>query len=285
MKNLLGVVLSFLLFFQPTFAQTYSRKHFDYDKMEEKVSAGCTDDVNQKLQEAASMVENNNSSEGVSIAEAVFKKGEATACVDLYIVYAECLFRNGKWEEGLSISEQGIEKYGPDPELLSRKGNMCLEMAELGLGQKHIDGSAVYSGKDKDKYDEAAFKEENYKTAAKDYEYIVNTYDKRYQEIMILAYINKQLKNYEVSDKYFQRLMSDDSCDEEYRARSTMFLAENYMVENKIKEAEKLLLQLEEKYPRTPTIQEKRIDLYVLEKDEAKVNERKKQKYFYELIP
>jgi tetratricopeptide (TPR) repeat protein len=266
-------------------AQDYSRKQFDYYNLEEKATAGCTDEVSTQLEESVNFVENNNSEQGLAIAETLFKKGEATACPDLYVAYATALFRHGQWEEGVSIAEQGIEKYGSNPELISRKGNMCLEMAELGPGKKHIDGNAVYSGRDKGKYDEAKFKEENYKTAAKDFDFLVKTYDNRYQEILILGYIQKQLKNFEASDKYFKQLIEDKNSGEEYAARAQLFLAENYMEEKKIEEAETLLLQLEEAYPRNSSIQEKLIDLYTLKKDTQKVKERKEQASFYQLIP
>ena len=128
MKHYLLFTLCFSFMSVSAVGQDYSRKQFDYYKLEEKATAGCTDDVSKQVEESMSFVDDNNSERGIAISKALFDKGEATACPNLYAAYGNALFRNGQWEEGVSVLEQGIEKYGSNPELISRRGNMCLEI-------------------------------------------------------------------------------------------------------------------------------------------------------------
>lgn len=269
------------LFFAMQFsnAQSFKRKKFDYSKMQNENISNCDTDVLNELQSALIQIEQLQSEQAVLASEKIFQKTQQ--CPQIYEVYGWSLFRNGKWLEGLDIIEKGLDKFGSNPDLILRKGFMSLEMAELGVGQRNIDGNGVYLSKDRHlKYDEEQFKEENLASALSDFEYISTNYENRYQEIMITGYLYGKIKNYDKSNEYLQKLLEIN----EYKEDALMYIIDNYIASKNYTKAEKLLIDLLQKHPKLSVIHKKMYEVYQASGDKHKMEESQNKYKFFQII-
>lgn len=268
-----------LLTFQSVGAQNYQRKQFDYAKIEEKPLPECEKAVLEQLDLAMRQIEQQQSAVAVKTTEQIFNNTKN--CAQVYDAYAWSLFRNGKWAEAVDIIEQSIEKFGKNPNLIERRGYISLEMAELGLGQKVVDGNSVFSpNKEEKNYTEAEFQQENYKVACQDFEYLCNTYDNKQREFMITGYIYQRLKQYDKSNLYFSKLLDN----EEYKEQALMGVIDNAIELKDYTKAESLLLELEKKYPQASIVYKKLATLYEEKGDKDKQKEYKQKGQFYNIV-
>ncbi|MFI5203088.1 MAG: tetratricopeptide repeat protein [Flavobacteriales bacterium] len=261
-------------------AQKFKRKQMEYDKMKDVVAKTCDTATLIVLSNALTELDNNQSDAAVELSFKSFKKNDD--CPEAYQVYGWSLFRNGKWFDGVDVVEKGIKKFGPVPDLILRRGYMGLEMAELGVAQKNIDGNSVYSGgKNKLAYDEELFSKENFLTALTDFEYISNNYNDRYEEILIVGYIQQKLGEYQKSNETLAQLLVID----DYKDQAINLTVDNYMSLKEIDKAEDLLLGLEKDNPKSSAIQKKLYNLYVKKQDTEKQKIHEEKYYFYQLTP
>lgn len=150
-------------------AQTFTRRTFDYRSLE-KNTAACTDAIRLDLDAALTAIQQNNSAQAVSLSKSVYDADKS--CPDIYAVYGESLFRNGRLLEGIGIIDDGIDKFGSDANLIRIRYVLGIELYEVGTGRKNIDGNAVYNAGNKLPYEEGQFKSENLKSAQHDLEYL-----------------------------------------------------------------------------------------------------------------
>jgi len=275
MKNKFIIVLTFLPFI--CLAQDYKRNIFDYENLKLDTISVCDEDVLQILEKSFIALEENNSKNAVKIAKQEFDKDQN--CPEIFEVYGYSLFRSGEWFEGIEIVEKGIEKFGSNPNLIRRRIQMSLEMAQLGTGQKHIDGNSVYKA-NSIKYGEEQFKTENFQSALNDLEYLVKIYD-RNEEKFYIAKINQVLENYETSNKIFKALLDD----EEYRDNAIFNIAENYINLKRFDDAESELNTLLESYPKEGALFEKLAEIYELKNNRKKAEEFNRKSMFYRNVP
>lgn len=266
-----------MLFSFFTFSQKLERNVFQYDKLEKDTYVKCDENINKELESSYINIQKNSSAAAVTIAKQLYDKNND--CFETFDVYGYALFRSGEWFEGIDIIEKGIEKFGSVPELIKRKSTMSLEMAELGIGQKNIDGNFVYKANSLP-YEEEQFKEENYKSALIDLEYLATNY-RRNEEIFYIAKIYQILKNYDKSTEIFQQLLND----EEYKNASLFNIADNYLAQKKLPEAESELNMLLTKNPKEVQILNKLADLYEQKSEKEKSIEFKNKALFYNNIP
>lgn len=270
-----------ILIFIPfiTFSQDFTRKVFDYKNLE-KDYPKCTDNILIELDKSVNLLKENNSVKAVEIAKKVFDENKN--CPEVYQNYGYCLFRNGQLIEGINIMENGIEKFGSVPDLIKRKSEMSLELFEIGVGQKNIDGNSVYLSEDKRlKYDEKQFKDENLKSALFDLEYLTTKYENRNEELYIVAKIKQMNLDFEKSNEIFEKL----SKIEEYRENSIFNIADNYIKTKKYDDAEKQLLNLIEKNPKEGQLYTKLASLYEIKEDKLKQNEFKQKSIYFDNVP
>lgn len=266
------MLLSFL-----TFSQKLERNVFQYNQLEKDTYLKCDENINKELESSYIKIQENSSADAVKIAKRLYDKNND--CFEIFDAYGYALFRSGEWFEGIDIIEKGIKKFGSVPELIKRKSTMSLEMAELGTGQKNIDGNSVYKANSLS-YNEEQFKEENFKSALIDLEYLVTKY-KRNEEIFYVAKIHQILKNYDKSSETFKQLLND----EEYKNASLFNIADNYLAQNKLQEAESELNKLFTDNPKEGQILNKLADLYEQKNDKEKAQEFKNKALFYNNIP
>jgi tetratricopeptide (TPR) repeat protein len=269
----------FILTFLPViiFSQKLTRNVFEYDKLKTENFVECDENIKIELENVFIAIQENNSSDAVQIAKKMYTK--KMDCYQIFEAYGYALFRNGEWFEGVDIIEKGIEKFGSVPELIKRKSEMSLEMAQLGTGQKNIDGNSVFKANSL-KYDEEQFKEENFKSALVDLEYLMTNY-KRAEEIFYVAKIQQLLKNYDKSTEIFKTLLND----EEYKNACTFNIADNYIAQNKVTEAEIELNKLLAETPKESQIYEKLSEIYDRKKDKIKSEEFRNKAIYYETVP
>ncbi|MES2575225.1 MAG: hypothetical protein V4572_09790 [Bacteroidota bacterium] len=271
------VILIFIPFI--TFSQTFTRKIFDYKNLE-KDYPKCTDNILKELNNSVQFLEQNNSEKAVELAKKVFEENKG--CPEIYQNYGYCLFRNGQLIEGVNIIENGIEIFGSVPDLIKKKSEMSLELFEIGIGQRNIDGNTIYLSQDKRlKYDEQQFKDENLKSALLDLEYLTTTYENRNEELYIVAKIKQMNSDFDKSNEIFEKLSKID----EYRENSIFNIADNYIKTKKYDEAEKHLLNLIEINPKEGQLYNKLASLYELKGDKIKQNEFNQKAFFYRNIP
>ncbi len=278
-KLLYFLFFIFVLVYQDAWAQNYSRKQFDYAKMEEKPLPECEKEVFAQLDLAHSQIEQQQSASAVKTTEQLFKKFKN--CPQVHDAHAWSLFRNGKWTEAIDIIEQAIEKFSKSPYLIERRGYINLEMAELGLGQKVVDGNSVFSpNKEKTTYTEEEFQTENYKVACQDFEYLCTNYNDRHREVMITGYIYQRLKQFDKSNLYFSKLLDN----EDYKDQALMGVIDNAIILKDYTKAEALLLESEKKYPKATIIYEKLAQLYEAKNEPDKQQVYKQKGQFYSML-
>lgn len=275
MKHTLNIFL--LLLSTTSFAQTLTRKNYDYSKLKFDTISKCDEKIIAKLESALNSIAENNSSTAVNISKRIYQSNKN--CPQIFDVYGYSQFRNGQWFEGIEIIENGIEKFGKIPELIKRRSDMSLEMAMLGTGQKNIDGNSVYKANSL-KYNEEQFKNENLKSALKDLEYLEQEYN-RSEETFTLGQINQQLEKYSISTKYFEKLTTD----EKYKFDAQYNIAENYIQLKNYKEGEKILLNLLLELPKEGELYNKLSELKKLEGDTIASKEYRQKSIYYKNIP
>lgn len=259
------------------FSQTYKRNFYEYEKLKIDTISNCNEEILLNLEKSFVFLQENNSNNAVKIARQEYEKSKN--CPQVFEVYGYSLFRSGEWFEGIEILEKGIEKFGSNPNLIKRKSEMSLEMAELGTGQKNIDGNSVYKANSL-KFDEEQFKSENFKSALNDLEYLVKVYN-RNEEIFYVAKINQILRNYEKSNEILKTLLND----EKFKNYAVFNLSENYINLNKFEDAENELNKLLVENPRDGQIYEKFAEIYDLKKDKTKSQDFKNKSIYYNNIP
>jgi hypothetical protein len=274
-KNLLLILISVPTIF---FGQQLSRKVLDYEKLK-IVEVYCDSSTIIDLERAMVAINEYQSERGVEISKSIFDKNQF--CPQIFEVYAYSLFRNGKWFEGIDILEKGIELFGAAPELIKRRSEMSIEMGQMGIGEKVVDGNSIYvSGKNALAYDEKQFKEENYKSALLDLIYLKDNYG-RPDETYLIGMVNQILGNYEKSSEAFETLLAD----EEYMTISAYNIADNFMSLKQFDKAEKEFLNLSILYPDEPEIHNKLAELYTFKNDSVKVKDYKNKSYYFSNIP
>jgi len=223
-------------------SQEFKRNTFNYDSLPSENFPSCDDKVIDVLAQSFDAVDQNNSTFAVENAKKVFDVNKG--CYSIYETYGYSLFRNGKWLEGVEILEEGIRKFGSVPELIKRKADMSLEMAEMGIGANNIDGSAVYKKTDWE-YDEDQFIRENYNSALADLNYLMITYN-RTEEMYYVAKLYQILERYDESTETFSKLLTN----EDYKIDAMLNIAENHIAQDKLDEAERSLLEIIALYPK-----------------------------------
>lgn len=156
---------------------------------------------------------------------------------------------------------------------------MSMEMAELGTGEKHIDGNSVFKA-NAIEYDEEQFKNENLKSALNDLDYLVKTYNNS-DDIFYTAKTYQLLENYEQSNEAFNLLLNDG----EYSDSALYYISENHIhlkrYDDAINEINKLLL----KYPKESQLFDKLSEVYELKNDKPKSLEFQRKAIYYENVP
>lgn len=259
------------------FSQTYKRTFFEYEKLKIDSVSICNEEVLLNLEKSFVALQENNSNNSVKIAKQEYDNNKN--CPEVFEVYGYSLFRSGEWFEGIEIIEKGIDKFGSNPNLIKRKSEMSLEMAELGTGQKNIDGNSVFMP-NKLEYDEEQFKSENYKSALNDLEYLVKIYN-RNEEIFYIAKINQILKNYEKSNEILKTLLNDD----DYKNLALYNLSENHIGLKQFDEAENELNKILIENPKEGQIYEKLAEIYDYKKDITKSKEFKNKSIYFNNMP
>ncbi len=269
------LILTFIPFL--SLSQKYKRNTFKYDKLPSENFAQCDETTNSLLDNSLLAIEQNNSAFAVANSKKVYETNKD--CFFVFDTYGYALFRNGKWFEGLEIIEEGIKKFGSVPQLIERKYRMSMEMGDLGTGQKNIDGSSVYRA-NSIPYEEEQFRQENFKSALVDLKYLIKIYN-RSEEIFYAAKVHQALKQFDESNTYFQKLLLD----EEYKLDAGYYLAENYIAQNKLTEAETELIKLLVDFPKEGVIYDKLSEVYQLKKEGPKSREYQQKGLFYNNIP
>lgn len=275
----MNVKITILLTILPflSFSQEFTRKTFEYEKLKSENFESCSDKINKDLEKSLIAIKQNNSKLAVNNAINIYNISKD--CYQIYDVYAYSLFRNGKWFEGIEIIEEGIRKFGSVPELIKRKSEMSIEMAQLGTGQKNIDGNSVYKSNSID-FDEEQFIIKNYKSALLDLEYLMINYN-RNEEIFYVAKIHQILKEYSKSTEAFNRLLNVD----EFKHEAIFNIAENYISQNKLSEAETQLNNILTDTPKSGIVFEKLAKIYDKKNDSNIAKEYKKKAVYFNNIP
>lgn len=261
-------------------AENFIRKQFQYEAMGVKPAKDCTESQNEMLDIALSSIDRNQSKQAVKSAEKVF--ADAAKCPRAHGVYAWSLFRSGEWLQAVEMIDSAIETFGSDPALISLRASMGLEMAELGLTRKAIDGNTTYyPRKNGLTFDEAQFKDENYRTALDDFIYLAKVNSDGHEESYTIAYLYFILGEYEKSNSYLEKLLAVD----EYRNNALMSMTNNHIATKQYANAEKILLDMEADYPKSPDIQQLMVKLYSAMGDKNKAAEHKRKQNFYGVVP
>jgi len=274
------IVLIFLIASQLSSGQDFERKTFDYSQFPEDMDVRCYDPTIEELNAVLKMIDNLQSKKSAILAKDIFEKTEN--CPMVFEIYAWALFRSGEWMESMSIIDSAITIFGADPDLILRRGYMNLEMAELGVGVRNIDGSGVYLGRNQRlNYEDSIFKRQNYLSALNDLKHIADNYHSRYQEIHAIGYIYQKLQEYENSTAYFSRLLKI----EDFTDEVTFLIIDNHIGQKKYSEAKASLKILEKKYPKDTDIQKKLSEVYELMGDKERSDISKSKARFYSWVP
>lgn len=260
-----------------SFSQKYKRKTFNYEKLKSKTSIECGESIIQQLEKSFIALDQNNSDFAVQNAKEVYENEKD--CYHVYEAYSYALFRNGKWFESVEIIEDGIKKLGSVPELIKRKSEMSIEMAQLGTGQKNIDGNSVFKANSIE-YDEEEFVAENYRSALLDLDYLIKKFN-RGEEVFFAAKIHQILEEYDKSIEGFNQLLND----EEFKYQSLFSLAENYIALDKLPEAETVLNKILKDNPREGVVFKKLAEVYHKKEDDKRANEYQQKAIYYSNIP
>ena len=280
MKQLVFTIL-ILLLVSDSFSQKIPlvRKSFKYEKLEKENYDRCDETVMVQLEKPFAAVDQNSSSLAVSLSKDLFSKNGN--CPETYECYAYCLFRSGMRLEAIALLDSAIEKFGSNPELIYRKAYLSFELGELGPTVKNIDGSGVYTSSEKSEYEEAQFKEENFRSALADLRYLTSAYSGRDEDEVRVAYIHSQLGEYEKANQVLENLLDREG----YQETARYMIAENMIELKQYRDAEKILLELSKINPRETSIYKKLYQLYDLQKEEAKKTEAKNKFTFYQCTP
>lgn len=260
-----------------TFSQKLQRKVFDYEKLKSENFTECNEIITKELETALLSIQENNSTNAVTLSKKIYDS--KNDCFQIFDTYGYSLFRSGEWFEGIEVIEKGIEKFGSVPELIKRRSEMSLEMAELGTGQKNIDGNSVFKA-NSIPYDEEQFKEENLKSALADLTYLIKTYN-RNEEIFYAAKIQQLLKDYNKSTETFKILLSDS----QYKDIALFNIADNYISLKDFNQAETELNKLVAENPKEGILYDKLAEIYELKKDKAKAKEFSNKSIYYKNTP
>lgn len=259
------------------FSQKLQRKVFDYEKLKSENFTECNEIITKELETALLSIQENNSANAVILSKKIYDS--KNDCFQIFDTYGYSLFRSGEWFEGIEVIEKGIEKFGSVPELIKRRSEMSLEMAELGTGQKNIDGNSVFKA-NSIPYDEEQFKEENLKSALADLTYLIKTYN-RNEEIFYAAKIQQLLKDYNKSTETFKILLSDS----QYKDIALFNIADNYISLKDFNQAETELNKLVAENPKEGILYDKLAEIYELKKDKAKAKEFSNKSIYYKNTP
>lgn len=277
--NIKFLIAFFTLISSQIFAQDFTRTKYNYAEMADDTTE-CSEETMAKFDEPLEQLEYLQSKEAVKTAKSLFES--ENKCAYTYTIYAWTLFRSGDWLQSMQLIDSAVLKFGNNPELILRRGYMNIEMAELGVSQKNIDGNTVYkANKDTILYEEENFKKECYLAALSDFGYLAETYQGRSREVYISGYICHQLEEYESSNNYLYTLLAD----EDYREDALGLIMENYMEQKNYSEAEKLLMDLEKASVKSADIQKKYLELYEKNGDKEKYKTHEKMYNFYHLSP
>jgi tetratricopeptide (TPR) repeat protein len=258
-------------------AQKFQRRDFDYEKLKKDSFVNCNEKVTADLDKSIMAIQANNSAKAVKNAKEIYEINKE--CPEIYGTYALSLFRSGEWFDAVDILENAIEIFGSVPELIKLRSEFSIEMGELGTGEKHIDGNSVYKY-NAIKYDEEQFKEENYRSALVDLEYLVKKYNNS-EDIFYAAKVYQLMKNYNRSNELFQTLINDET----YSGTASYNIAENYIGLNQPIEAEKRLLSLLYDNPKNKNILDKLSNVYDLKNDSVSAKEYKNKSVYYTFVP
>lgn len=268
------LLLAFSLTIQ---SQNLNRKEFNYNQLKKEFTT-CENAILIELDKSINYIQKNNSEKAVESSKQVFDSNPN--CYEVYDIYALSLFRNGKLMEGIKIIDEAIEKFGSIPDLIKRRIDMSIELYQVGINQRNIDGNSVFlSGDNQLPYDEEQFKSENLKSALLDLEYLTSEFPDRYEDIFMLAKIQQLQGNFDKSTSNFEKLISF----EEFRDNSLFNIAENYIQTKKYSEAEKRLLALSGMYPYELSLLNKLEELYKEMGDNEKEKEYRKKGLYYEI--
>jgi len=275
MKNSLLFIL--LVFPALGFSQRLTRKVFSYENLKREDFAGCDEVTKYQLESCLSAIQANRSGEAVEKSGRIFDL--KNDCYHIYDVFGYAMFRHGEWLEGVEVIEKGIEKFGSVPELIKRRSSMSLEMAELGVRQRYIDGNSVFKP-DTLPYKEEQFRTENLRSAMTDLEYMWKTYHWTGDGYYV-AKIHQMLGEYDVSTQVFQTLFSDG----DYRYTARFNIAENYIRQKRYDEAEAELTDLLTYLPKEARVYGKLADVYELKTDQDKARTFHQKAFYYGNIP
>lgn len=262
-----------------SFGQSFERTVFEYESMPQD-SLQCSEVTNQKLNEVLVLLDRLKSEQAAETAKNIYE--ETDKCPAIYDIYSWALFRSGNWEKSMEIIDSAIIHFGSTPDLILRRAYMNIEMAELGIGVRNIDGNSVYLAEGKRlNYDDSIFSRQNYLAALNDFKYLSDTYENRSREIFLTGYIYQKLSKYNNSTVYLSKLSEN----EEYADDASLLIVDNYVGLENYNEAEKKLKRLEEKYPRSPKIQGKFSELYEISGDEEKLEIAELKSNFFSWVP
>ncbi|MFN6943934.1 MAG: tetratricopeptide repeat protein [Cytophagaceae bacterium] len=263
-----------------SFSQDFERKAYNYDTLTLSESPGCDDQQFDLLQQVYSKLEEGKSKQAVILAKK-FYQGEGS-CIYMHEAYGWSLFRSGEWLQGVEVLDKAIDLLGGHPDLVLRRAYMSIEMAELGVSQRNIDGNSVYYGKDRAlPYDEEQFKKANYEAALADFTYIARNYDDRNEELQIIAYIHQQNGDHLKAIEVLHELLNVD----DYKDNAMVHIADNYIAMGQYNLAEVILLDLEKKLPGQPIIQKSLYKVYMALGEHEKMALCEKKFYYHQWVP
>ena len=275
-------ILVLLLFFLApgAFGGDFTRTRFEYETMAKKAYQACDAAQLKAAQLALGQVDQLQSRAGLATAKELY--GVTKKCPQVYDAYAWSLFRSGEWLESINVIDEAIRTFGPYPELVRRRGYMGAEMGDLGTMRKVVDGNAVNLSKDTGlPFDEKQFKEENYRIATQDFLFLVNTQPEQYEEIFVVGYLYHRLGDYEKSNKFFEKLTGLDK----YRLNATIAMTNNYIVTKQFGLAERTLLDLDAKYPKSAAVYKQLSLMYWESGATTRAREFQKRASFFQWVP
>lgn len=263
----------------PGISQKLKRKKFDYYKLEKDEYKSCDPGVIAELDACYSAIDQNNSKEAVELSKKIYSKNND--CFHTYELYGLSLFKSGEWLKGVEIIEKGIEKFGSVPELVKRRSEMSLEMAQLGTKKQVIDGNTVYKGgKGGLNYDEEQFVSENFASALTDLEFLYKTYN-RPNEAFIIGKVHQVQENYEKSNEMLKTVVFDEN----FGTSARYEIAQNYIDLKKYDEAETQINELIQQIPEEPAFYKLMARMYEQKGDATAAKTFQQKAMFYKNVP
>lgn len=268
--------LFFFAFVCSVSAQQHRFRVFDYAALPARPDVECSQDQEAQLRLAEQRIASNRSEEGLRLARSVFDGG--ARCLTSYSVYANALFRNGQWDEGAALIDQGIDTYGSDAQLIKNRALFALEMAELGTGQRHIDGNAVY--KPGAAENDSLFRLENYRVALHDLSYLSQTYGE-VEDTYYKAKLQQRLGDLEGSNATLATLSAHPDMGTSVRYE----MASNQLALGQTGKAEAETTALLAEHPREPMLYDLLARIREVRGDEAGREEARRRKLYYSNLP